>query len=819
MASDGSSFLVVWDDLRDGSWDVYGARVAGNRTLVDSSGIAISIVPADQSHPSVAFNGTAYFVVWEDKRNGHHEIFGARVGVDGSVLDASGRLLATDTKDLRNPAIASDGTGYLVAWQDSTCGSYDVYGVRVDRNGDVADSVKIPIGKGPYDQVGPRVAFDGVNYLVVWSDFTDDSCDVRGAWVGTQGNLIDSLGIDIAVGAGNQFGPAVVGGDGGALVTWLDSPVGEGLSEVYGTRADCYGHLLDPGGIRISDKPYREPEAPKISSGGTNYLVVWNDWEDDAGVRAVRVSAEGSVLDPVAIGVSPASCGGWSLATAFNGTDYLVAWKGTYPYDVCGVRVGTDGAVLDTSPVNFALAASDQSAPAAVSGGTNHLVVWHELRDGGYDIYGARTSPDGQVLDSSSMPISTVAADQEYPAVAFGRENFLVVWQDSRVESYGYPHAIYGTRVTRDGVVLDPSGIMISVAADYQAFPAVAFDGTNYLVVWQREILGPYTDLFGARVASDGTVIDTAAVAISTAPYGQAHAALTFNGAQYLVVWEDMRGGHRNDVYGARVDVDGHVVDPDGIPISTAVWHQSYPDVAFDGTNHLVVWHDQRNGASFDIYGARLGTDGSVVDPDGIAISTEVDDQRNPDVVYDGDCYFVAWRGHRDGFFDVDAARVSAAGVVLDPSGFAISREDQNQLSPALSLGPDGRVLVAYSSFTPQDYGSYRIWGDVYSDCAGVPGEPDVPGGVALYAITPNPFLASVAICFHLSREQMVSVGIYDAAGRAVREKVGGLFEAGAHRVVWDGALGDGRVAPPGVYFVDFETDGYRATRKVVRLK
>ncbi len=811
IASDGTDYLVVWNDLRDGSWDIYGARVAMDRSLLDSSGIAISIAAKDQGHASVAFDGTSYFVVWEDARNGRYEIYGARVAADGRVLDPSGIRIATAAVGLRNPDIAFDGTNYLVVWQDSICGSYDVYGLRIGRDGNVLDSVRTPISIATFDQINPRVAFDGANYLVVWEDLRHGSHDVYGARVGTEGDVIDSSGIAIATATGDQAGPAIASGGSNYFVVWRDSRAG--FDEIYGARVATDGSVLDSTGIPISRGPY-EPEDPKVSFDGTNYLVVWHDWRAGVGVYAVRVSTQGSVIDTSVINVSPASHGGWSVAVSFNGTDYLVAWKGGGPYNVCGVRVGVEGTVLDSLPTNFAMSACDQMASAVAFAGTNYLVVWHELRDRGYDIYGARVAPDGRVPDSRGIPICTLAADQEHPAVASDGDNFLVVWQDSRVESYGRPHTIYGARVAQDGTVLDPSSIMISTASAYQEFPSVAFDGTHYLVVWQRN-----GDIYGGRVTTGGVVLDPAGIPISTAPNTQEHPSLAFDGINYLVVWQDIRGGYRNDVYGARVGVDGHAVDSTGIAISTAVWHQAYPDVAFDGSNYFVVWHDQRSGSSFDIYGARVGTDGSVLDPDGIPVSTAPDDQAQPAVAYDGSCYLVAWKGHRNGFFDVEAVRVSKDGAVLDPSGFTISSADQNQLAPSLSLGPSRQMLVVYPSFTPQVYGCYHIWGNLFGDCASVPGLPDNPEEPILCQILPNPFVTSTTLRFYLPREKRISVEVYDAEGRVVRKVAEGVSGPGMHRIIWDGRSGNETEVAPGIYFCRMEAGEYRVTKKVVRLK
>src|SRR6187551_2771483 len=93
-------------------------------------------------------------------------------------------------------------------------------------------------------------------------------------------------------------------------------------------------------------------------------------------------------------------------------------------------------------------------------------------------------------------------------------------------------------------------------------------------------------------------------------------AAVAFGGSNYFVVWTNYESG-TGDIYGARVATDGTVLDPGpGIPISTQPAQQIEPAVAFDGTNYLVVWQDRRTDDINDIYAARVTPAGDVLDPD-----------------------------------------------------------------------------------------------------------------------------------------------------------------------------------------------------------
>ncbi len=547
-------------------------------------------------------------------------------------------------------------------------------------------------------------------------------------------------------------------------------------------------------------------------------------------------------------------------AVAFDGTNYLVVWEdgrtGTYP-DIYGARVSKAGLAVDPDGFAISMAWHTQARPSLAFDGTNYLVVWHDFRSNSYySVYFARVSPAGVVLDSDGIRVSTTASQQMWPAVAFDGTNYLVAWQDLRSGNFD----IYGTRVSKSGAVLDPSGIAISTATARQAHPAVAFDGVHYLVVWDDQRTNLSDDIYGSRVNPSGGVLDAKGIAISTAANRQEYPSVTYGGGSYLVAWQDDRSGFE-DIYGARVTPSGGVLNSGGIPISRAANSQAYPAVSFDGTNYMAVWQDFRAGYYFDIYGARIGVSGSVLDTAGIAISVAGDDQLAPAVGYDGTNYMVFWQDNRGETYDVFAARVESSGAVLDPGGltdvlvasasarveagcvavswqttsevpassFSVERSESGEgaftaLETAVVASDALSFSVTDCSVTPGTTLWYRIVLEGASGAREFYGPIEVlvdaaPATYRAYDAYPNPFNPSCTIRYDLPEGAGVSLRVFDVNGSLVRTLVDGWRGPGVHSETWDGRAHDGSPLPSGIYFYSVEAGQLEATRKMLLLR
>lgn len=359
----------------------------------------------------------------------------------------------------------------------------------------------------------------------------------------------------------------------------------------------------------VTSNQANEPGRAALGFDGSNYFCVsCRDIGTSPGVFGVTVSSNGEPASTFSIAqFSPsAGCLSVSPAVAFDGSNYLVVFA--RDGQIYGTRVSPEGTVLDgTNGFVISTGIPNQITnwgPAVAYDGTNYLVVWGKFT-ADYDIYGARVTPGGQVLNE--FVVFSAPGEQVFPSIAFDGTNYLVVWRDTRDGSGPSDSTdIYGTRVTPGAMVLDPAGIAISTAPKSQGDPRVIYDGTNYFAVWaDQRLSGTYmnNDIFGARVSRDGVLLDgpsnTGGIAINTATYNNTYFDVAFDGQNYLVVWGTWNYSNNPPagIFGAKVSKDGTLLYPssssDGIPLSGLppdnIQYQ-YPSILFNGENMLLTY-------------------------------------------------------------------------------------------------------------------------------------------------------------------------------------------------------------------------------------
>jgi hypothetical protein len=284
--------------------------------------------------------------------------------------------------------------------------------------------------------------------------------------------------------------------------------------------------------------------------------------------------------------------------------------------------------------------------------------------------------------------VNTAANQQIASAVAFDGTNHLVVWHDGRPGSEG----VYAARVGPGGERLDGAGILIGAGWS----PEVSFDGENFLVAW----LGS-TGLAAVRVSRSGEVLDEP-IAIPDSYDSQF--ALGFDGSNHLVSYV-----RESRLVAVRLSPGGALLDPTPIALSSA-FGVSGPAIASDGQGFLVVFCDQG-----EIRGTRVGSDGVVVGTPGFDISIGPDWSDRVAVAWNGQRYLAVWTtAYHDGSVGLYASRLTAAGVVQDPAGITLSTGPGSPAGPVVAA--NGPFLVAWRATDEE------LEGDVVGTRVGVDG-------------------------------------------------------------------------------------------------
>lgn len=676
--------------------------------------VSVPTLGQERSLAAVAIGQTS-LLVWTDNRTSGDDIFGARMNAAGDILDDFGIAIATSSAQEGSPRVATDGTQFFVVWESQFLG---VLGARLSASGVLLDPAGIQI-----TQTGgmPDVAFDGTNFVVVYSV----GGDVFAKQVSPSGQVLSVNPIVVGNGPLYESNAVIAAGNGLSYVAW-ERQDQTGLTQVVMARLSATGTVLDATPLAAPSST-RSQLRPFIATSGTNALLVWRHEgatfaEED--VEGIRLGPSGAILDttPLPIGVGMGRQVGGRVG--WNGVNYLVSFEDERngPTEIVTSRVSSAGALLDgmgvsrlqarssslssdgkvifwengrASPldvmglpivatgVQFGRRGNSQTELASAAGGNLTLVVWEDRRTGVSRIFGTRVTSAGVVLDQTGfqLSVSSSSIDQQRPSVAWDGSNFLVVWEDSRAG----PRGIYGARVSPAGAVLDPAGIVITAAAN---MPDVSWDGTSFVVVWTDERVGD-NNIYGARVSSAGVVLDPAGLALSTAPNRQVAPRVSSSPSGSLVVWSDFRTASYNEVYATVLTPQGVVVHPMGLKL-TQGGRQTEPDVSWGDTNHLVVWTESVNGIYDALRGARVTPAGVVLEPMGVEFSSVYDRHRRNRVEWDGR-QWVATFGHTSTSFpnrgpNVYAVRVAPAATTLDPAALLFDDRGENPTLSCQSL-------------------------------------------------------------------------------------------------------------------------------------
>ncbi|MFN0149427.1 MAG: FlgD immunoglobulin-like domain containing protein [bacterium] len=651
--------------------------------------------------------------------------------------------IAPESNSQQDHAVAKGGEQYLAVWSDyrgqsagggTNQSNGDIFGIRLDSNGNPIDAMPFLIGGGMGLQRYPLVAWNGDAWLVLYI-----SQDVVGGYfeyqmravrVSASGQVLDTTPILFPP---TQFTPStiglqVAGHSGQWLVTrciYHDTGYGTYLA---GQRIDGNGQLLDTVPVMLNDWIYGQTKT--ITANG-EYLVAGPDWSTSA-IKARRIG-----LDGQPIGSSFAVP---SLNLAGNGSEYYVVWIADF-VNLVGSRMTPNGTLLTPAGTQIVANYSQYNQTALAHDGTNWWLEWgaaDQLRTVRIDANGVVLDPNGGVL----LPITIGGNINTAYGVALAPRTgggVHVFWYDLRV-ALGYDSNVFalpvsaanvpgtercvstGTRTQRtpdlaggpggqnavvfvseaandDRVLvhfLDANGIAITnEPIEVSSGPTIgkagiAWNGSIYLVTWDAGASGlSPTQIKARRMNADGTFVDAAPFdvmpgfspdvdalgedfLIATARYD--------TNPQFIYTWMRIVDGPTGAFQNAATLIGGFYVSVG-------------PRVRNDGTRWIVTYHSHwsHDASQSDAIYNFVSADGSFTPASNPA--TTSGGSGTPDVAFSGDKYLFVWRNNSlSNANNYIAGRIMNANGTFATGNFTIAEAPGRQLRPV--VGWDGTNFV-----------------------------------------------------------------------------------------------------------------------------
>lgn len=606
-ASSNASILVV------GTWSFYRPE-NGEWTPRDIKGVLINLITGEiwnrleicsesneQKHPTVASDSSNFLVVWEDYRNSSEKIYGTPIYFTGGVVYPDGIPLFPN--EIYSPSLSYGGDLYLLCGLNYQNGRKILAG-RIMRNGQIVDSSAFTVYQGEI-RGKPYSIFDGENFWIFWKDYMQNDQDIiKGCRITPSGEILDPDGINICSFPSFKGSPEAGLLNNQILVVWKDEREGE-EGAIYGTRVTTSGEVLDPDGIPLYQSPYIESD-PKIAAGGEKYLLSWIDsrnptldiygkWIENLNNGIERQKEKSQEEFPISV----TSNEEFQPAISYGDGHYTVVWTDVLnnSSDLYGLRLTVEGEHLDSIPIPIAVMPGNQRGASIAQNDQIALVIFSERRDVIIDtgIYEVRINKNGEVIDSVPISLTNMEIRTRSIKVVSNGENFLLVFTSGGAE-------ILGIILSSSGEPVGPYPFFIG----YGERIGAGTDGRDYFVVWDSEEDYSQVGILGTRITNDGVVLEPGGFPIAIA-HLYAEPDVAGNDSLYCVVWRS------EGINAVIVDSSGQIITSP-ILIDDGEYYERFPIVTYDGENFVVGWYkvEEYNqnlcrGAYITPYGSILG--------------------------------------------------------------------------------------------------------------------------------------------------------------------------------------------------------------------
>ncbi len=500
IGANGSQFFVVWSDFVS-----LRASVMSNAgTLTTPAGIALSTLSPSGGDVSISHDGTNWFVAWQP---GVANIRTARVSPSNVNLDPEGvEFTAATIQTMTTPrATALPAGGAALVWGDTT--PLDGSDVKIARfsssNAVVSSSV---LSTSPAMHRTPDMARAGQLIAIAsLSDRSDAAGDDRIIVTRLQsdGDILDAEPIVVTTGL-NLGRPGIAWNGEVFMITWATGNV------VYARRMTPEGDFVDASPISVM--PGFEPAIAAVGDdfgiaaqrfGLTPQFI-------DSYFKRVD-GPTGAVLDATSKVVATGYV--QNVRVRSDSAQWMIVGQSNWSHinpqaSLWLTRFNAAGELIATTEVPGGASGGSPDIAFSDPQTGKYLYTWRNNSLASADnSIAARMLNADFTFAGPAFTVVNAPRRQLRPTVAWMNGAFLLAWEDQRNHpNYDERTDIYAARVSPAGAVLDPNGFELLRTEGGDNWQQCVSLGSGVMFATQSMIQAPGVDTYRTRITLVGNV-------------------------------------------------------------------------------------------------------------------------------------------------------------------------------------------------------------------------------------------------------------------------------------------------------------------------
>jgi hypothetical protein len=272
----GDRYGVAWQERATGDYEVYFRLLSETGATVEVPPLQLSSAFGFSINVDLGWTGTRFVVVWQDERNGQFNIFGRTVSLEGTPISGEVQMVPDGNFPDEAPSVAASSAGIGVAWGRGDAQAhfiqFQTFDFDLNPIGDI-----VTLTDGLTDAVYPTVVQNDGNYVIAWYDRSASPQGIYASVVDPSGAIVvqPRLVSDTPPGAFSRYPHLKPLGDRILLIFSDTRDLNDGY-ELYGRMLT---DLLDPitAPTRITNSPADSINARAAFGPDGNVGILFRD--------------------------------------------------------------------------------------------------------------------------------------------------------------------------------------------------------------------------------------------------------------------------------------------------------------------------------------------------------------------------------------------------------------------------------------------------------------------------------------------------------------------------------------------------------------